>query len=76
MPQVRDVSLLSKIAQVLKELREDMDVSQEEVYNETNIHIGRIETCKTNVSVSTLAALLKYFNIKMSDFFARVESKR
>lgn len=76
MPQVRDASLLLKIALVLKDLREDMDVSQEEVYNETNIHVGRIETCKVNVSVSTLATLLKYFNIKISDFFARVESKR
>lgn len=76
MAQVRDDNLLQKMALVLKDLRYDKGVSQEEVYNETNIHIGRIESCTLNPTVSTLSVLIKYFNIKMSDFFSRVESKR
>jgi len=73
MGQIRDTKLLQKIALVIKQLREERELSQEEVYNETNIHIGRIETAKANLSVSTLAALCKYFKIKLSEFHKRAE---
>lgn len=73
MGQLRDTKLLQKIALVIKELREARNLTQEEVYNDTNIHVGRIETAKANLSVSTLSALCKYFKIRMSDFHKRVE---
>ena len=73
MAQIRDNKLLQKIAIVIKQLREEKGVSQEEVYNDLNIHIGRIETAKTNVTVSTLAALCKYFKIPLSQFHKMVE---
>jgi transcriptional regulator with XRE-family HTH domain len=74
MSQVRDNKLLKKIAVVIKQLREEKGLSQEEVYNDTNIHIGRIETAKTNISVSSLSALCRYFKIKLSDFMKMVEN--
>ena len=74
MTQIRETKLLQKIALVVKQLREDKNVSQEEVYNETNIHIGRIETSRANVTVSTLSALCKYFQIRMSEFHKKVEA--
>jgi hypothetical protein len=74
MPQLRDKELLQKIALVIKELRNHAQLSQEDVYNETNIHIGRIETAKDNLSVSTLSALCKFFKISLSDFYKKVES--
>ncbi|THU33008.1 helix-turn-helix transcriptional regulator [Niastella caeni] len=74
MSQIRDNKLLQKIAIVIKELREEKGVSQEEVYNDINIHIGRIETAKANLTVSTLAALCKYFKITLSDFHKKIES--
>ena len=73
MGQLRDTKLLQKIALVIKELRDARNLTQEEVYNDTNIHIGRIETAKANLSVSTLSALCKYFKIRMSEFHKRVE---
>ena len=73
MSHIRDDKLLLCIALVLKELREARGVSQQDVFLETNVHIGRIETCKSNVTVSTLLVLLKFFNIKMSEFYMRVE---
>jgi len=74
MEQIRNDKLLEKIAAVVKKLREKKGVSQEKVYNDTNIHVGRIESGKANLSVSTLAALCKYFKVRMSDFFKEVES--
>ena len=73
MGQIRDTKLLQKIALVIKELRDARSLTQEEVYNDTNIHVGRIETAKANLSVSTLAALCKYFKIRVSEFHKRVE---
>lgn len=75
MAQLRDEKLLLNIALVLRELREEHVVSQEDVYIETNVHIGRIEGCRSNISVSTLAVLLKFFRIGMSEFFEKVEAR-
>jgi transcriptional regulator with XRE-family HTH domain len=74
MEQIRDKKLLQKIAIVVKKLRAKKGVSQETVYIDTNIHIGRIETARANLSVSTLSALCKYFKIRLSDFFSEVEN--
>jgi len=73
MRQVRDIRLLQKIALVIKSLREATELTQEDVYNDTNIHVGRIETAKANVSVSTLSTLCKYFKISLSEFHKKVE---
>jgi transcriptional regulator with XRE-family HTH domain len=73
---MRDEKLLIDIALVLKELRESRGVSQQDVYHDTNIHIGRIENCKINPSVSTLSVLSKYFKIKMSEFYSLVEQRK
>lgn len=73
MGQIRDTKLLKKIAIVLKQLREAKGLTQEDVYNDTNIHVGRIETANANLSVSTLSALCKYFQINISSFFTEIE---
>ena len=75
MTQIRDENLLLSIALVLKELREEMGVSQHDVYMETGVHIGRIEALKTNPSVCSLSVLLKYFRIKLSEFYLKVEDR-
>ncbi len=72
MAQIRDQELLHKIALKLKQLREKRGLSQEDVYNETDIHIARIETAKVNVSVSTLSRLCGYFEISLSEFFKKI----
>ncbi len=76
MGQIRDTKLLQKIALSIKELRDRNNLTQEDVYNDTNIHIGRIETAKANLSVSTLSSLCKYFKIKLSEFFTMVENAK
>jgi transcriptional regulator with XRE-family HTH domain len=75
MRHIRNEKLLLSISLVLKELREARGVTQQDVYMDTSIHIGRIEACRSNPSVSTISALLKYFRIKMSDFYIMVEKR-
>jgi transcriptional regulator with XRE-family HTH domain len=72
MAQFRDEVLLQKIAIRFKTLREKKRMSQEEVYNATEIHIARIETAKVNISVSTLSKLCDYYEISLADFFREV----
>lgn len=65
----RDKPLLNSIAGRLRELRARKGVSQETVYEDTGIHIGKIETEKYNITVSTLAKLCRYYGITLHDFF-------
>ena len=74
MSQYRDKKLLQKIAVILKELRDEAGLIQADVYDETKIHIGRIETAKANLSISSLSVLCRYYKIPMSDFFKKVEN--
>jgi hypothetical protein len=61
--------LVSKIASRIKQLREDKGISQEMFYIDTDIHIGRIELGKSNITVSTLSEICDYFGISLVDFF-------
>lgn len=72
MAQIRDQILLHKIALRLKALRERKGVSQDDIFEDTKIHIARIETAKINVSVSTLNKLCEYFEITLSEFFKKI----
>ena len=73
MGQIKDEILLKKIALRLKSLREERGISQEQLYNETDIHIARIETARVNISVSTLSKLCGYFKISLAEFFTKIE---
>lgn len=67
--QRKDEILLKKISFKIKELRLARGLSQEQFYNETDIHIGRIETGRLNLTVSTLSKICQFLNISLSDFF-------
>jgi len=67
--QRKNIILVSKIASRIKQLREEKNVSQDMFYIDTDIHIARIESGKSNITVSTLSAICDYFGISLSDFF-------
>jgi len=67
--QRKDDILLAEVAGRIKQLREKKGISQEVFYIDTDIHIGRIESSKSNITLSTLSAICQYFNTTLSDFF-------
>ena len=69
MDRVKNLKLQHYIISRLKELRERKGLTQEIVYDEVGIHIGRIEAGKRIPSVSTLAQLCVYFGLSLSEFF-------
>jgi transcriptional regulator with XRE-family HTH domain len=76
MSQIKNKKLLKSIAIQLKELRLHHNITQEDFYNDTNIHIARIETGNNNISISTLDAICKYFDISLSKFFSKIEKDK
>lgn len=64
--------LLSKIAIRIKKLRDEKNISQLRFYNETDIHIARIELGKLNITVSTLKEICDFFGITLSEFFKEI----
>jgi transcriptional regulator with XRE-family HTH domain len=71
--QLRNKKLLVKTASQIKMLRTSKNLTQEDVYNDANIHLGRIETSKINVGISTLKYLCEYFGVTLYDFFKKIE---
>lgn len=74
MGQRKNDILLRKIASVVKTLRAKKGVTQQEVFIDINIHVGRIEVVDANPSITTISDLCEYFGIELSDFFKLVEN--
>lgn len=73
MGQLKNTVLLKKIAAELKALRRANNLTLADVYYDTKIHIGRIESFKVNLSISTLDALCRYYEVSLSDFFKKID---
>lgn len=76
MAQLKNEELLIKVGNVLKELRKKKGILQADMLNDTGIHIARAEGAQSNLSLSTLAALAEYLDIRLSDFFKMVEKQK
>lgn len=72
MAQIRNEVLIKKISLRVKKLREAKGITQEDFFNDTTIHIGRIETGKHNITVSTLEGICRYFKISLEAFFREI----
>ena len=75
MQNIKNDLLIKEIARQIKELRLSRNLSQEDVYLDTDIHCGRLEQGKNNITVSTLKVLCDYFHISLSEFFNRIEKQ-
>ena len=73
--QRRNDILLGMIAKKLKELRSAKKLTQVEVYRQTKIHIGRIESGNSNITMSSLSELCKFYQISFEDFFKEIRTK-
>jgi len=67
--QRKNTILVSKIAGRIKQLREEKGVTQDSFFIDTDIHIARIESGRSNITVSTLSAICDYFGITLNEFF-------
>lgn len=66
---VKNNSRLSWLSMRVKELRLQKSLSQHQCYSDTNIHFGRIEQGKRDISFTTLCQICDYFEISPQEFF-------
>ncbi len=71
--QLKNQELINQIVAQLKRIRLSKGLTLEDVYNDTGIHIARIESTKKNMSLSTIHALLQYYDMSMAEFFQEIE---
>ena len=62
-------AVMAAIRAALKKLRTDRGIGIEDFYNDTGIHIGRIETSSPGITIYTLHRICKYYNITVKEFF-------
>ena len=67
--QFVDKDLLAEITLGIKTLREKKNITLETFFFDTGIHLARIEQGKTNITVSTLSQICRYFDISLKEFF-------
>lgn len=74
MGQLKNIELLKDVSQGLKKLRLSKQLTQEQVFNDTGIHVARVETATNNISISTLDALCRYYGLTLKEFFNELGS--
>lgn len=70
--QLKDQVLLVSTEDGLKVLRKQRNLTQEDFYNDTGIHISRVETGRVNITLSTLKTILDYYQVPLSVFFQQI----
>jgi transcriptional regulator with XRE-family HTH domain len=70
--QLKDQNLLRSTVDGLKVLRKQRNLTQEDFYNDTGIHISRVETGRVNITLSTLKTILDYYQVPLSVFFQSI----
>ena len=73
MAHVKDDILIKKIALCIKKIRSETDISLDDFYVDTGIHLARIERGKTNITIATLSKICDYFQLSLKDFFQKLE---
>ncbi|WP_431125418.1 helix-turn-helix domain-containing protein [Flagellimonas flava] len=65
-----NVDFLGQLANRIKSLRDNRNLTQEDAYNDTGIHFGRIETGRWDPKFSTIRRISEYFDLTITEFFA------
>ncbi|TMU55529.1 helix-turn-helix domain-containing protein [Flagellimonas algicola] len=65
-----NVDFLRQLANRIKSLRDNRNLTQEDAYNDTGIHFGRIETGRWDPKFSTIRRISEYFELTITEFFA------
>ncbi len=73
--QRRNEILVKRIAKRLQELRQERNLTQENVRFDMDLNIGRIETGQHSITITTLADLCDYYGVTLGEFFKSITTK-
>lgn len=74
--QRRNDILVEQVVERLKSIRRAQGLTQESVRFDTDLNIGRIESGRHSISLTTLADLCDYYHISLEDFFREIVTRR
>ena len=74
--QRRNDILVEQVIERLKSIRRTRGLTQENVRFDTDLNIGRIESGRHSISLTTLADLCDYYGISLEEFFKEIETHR
>ena len=69
----RDQKVLDQVGEKIKSLREAKGWTQQYVFDEYGFNMSRIESGRTNLTISSLKKLLKIFNTTLHSFFKDID---
>lgn len=70
--QRRNDFLVEQVVERLKAVRRERGLTQENVRFDTDLNIGRIESGRHSISLTTLADLCDYYDIPLEEFFRQI----
>lgn len=70
--QRRNDLLVKQVVERLKAVRRERGLTQENVRFDTDLNIGRIESGRHSISLTTLADLCDYYGIPLEEFFKHI----
>lgn len=65
--------ILLQLANRVRSLRKEKNLTQEDCFNDTGVHFARIEQGKRNISYFTLYKICDYFEISLQEFFQDID---
>lgn len=74
--QRRNEILVEQVVERLRSIRRAQGLTQENVRFDTDLNIGRIESGRHSISLTTLADLCDYYGISLEDFFKEIVTRR
>lgn len=74
--QRRNDFLVEQVVERLKSIRRARGLTQENVRFDTDLNIGRVESGRHSISLTTLSDLCDYYGISLADFFRDIVTRR
>ncbi len=65
----RDDQLLRQIADRIREIRKELKITQDVVFEDIGVNVSVIESKAQNLTMTTVAILCDYFEVSLEDFF-------
>mgnify|MGYP000807445819 CR=1 FL=1 len=73
--QRRNDFFIGQVVAGLRAARLERKLTQENVRFDTDLNIGRIESGRHSISLTTLADLCDYYNVPLEDFFKKIVTR-
>ena len=65
--------MIRQVTDKLRRIRKARNLTITAVYEDTGIHIGKIETKETNLNITAIGILCKYYEISLEEFFKGID---